>query len=156
MRRFLMKRFVIIALVLTAGVFFGLTGCGSKIGGTVEGETFTTEGWVDDNTFRIAAAGVPMKTMTNIVQRKESSKRAAILNAQYQVIEKFKGSKIEGASGMENFEMTGIAIAQELKAVSKGGSVKKVTWDDQQNCEVIYEVYAKGLKKKAAAAEWKD
>ena len=92
----------------------------SKIGGTVEGETFTTEGWIDDDTFRIAAAGVPTKTLTNKVQRKEASKRAAILNAQYQVIEKFKGSKIEGASGMENFEMTGIAVAQELKAVCKG------------------------------------
>jgi hypothetical protein len=57
---------------------------------------------------------------------------------------------------MENFEMTGIAIAQELRAVSKGGSVKKVTYDEEDNCEVIYEVYGKGLKKKAAAAEWKD
>jgi hypothetical protein len=150
-----MKKFLILALILSAGFVFTLTSCGgSKIGGTVEGETFTTEGWIDDETFRIAAAGVPTKTLTNVVQRKEASKRAAILNAQYQVIEKFKGSKIEGASGMENFEMTGIAVAQELKAVSKGGSVKKVTWDEEQNCEVIYEVHAKGLKKKVSAAKW--
>jgi hypothetical protein len=152
-----MKKLLIFALILSAGfVFvFTLTSCSSqKIGGTVEGETFTTEGWIDDETFRIAAAGVPTKTLTNVVQRKEASKRAAILNAQYQVIEKFKGSKIEGASGMENFEMTGIAVAQELKAISKGGSVKKVTWDEEQNCEVIYEVHAKGLKKKVSAAKW--
>ena len=57
---------------------------------------------------------------------------------------------------MENFEMTGIAIAQELRAVSKGGSVKKVTYDEEDNCEVIYEVYTKGLKKKVAAAQWRD
>ena len=151
-----MKRFFIFTLVFAAAVLLGLTSCGSKIGGTVEGETFTTEGWVDNDTFRIAAAGVPMKTMTNKVQRRESSKRAAILNAQYQVIEKFKGSKIEGASGMENFEMTGIAIAQELKAVTKGGSVKKVTWDAEDNCEIVYEVRGKDLKKKVGAAEWKD
>jgi len=152
-----MKKLLIFALILSAGfVFtFTLTSCSSqKIGGTVEGETFTTEGWIDDETFRIAAAGVPTKTLTNIVQRKEAGKRAAILNAQYQVIEKFKGSKIEGAAGMENFEMTGIAVAQELKAIAKGGSVKKVTWDEEQNCEVIYEVHAKGLKKKVSAAKW--
>lgn len=151
-----MKKIFFIVLIISVGVLVAFTSCSSKIGGTVEGETFTTEGWVDNDTFRIAAAGVPTKTLTNIVQRKESAKRAAILNAQYQVIEKFKGSKIEGASGMENFEMTGIAIAQELKAVSKGGSVKKVTYDEEQNCEIVYEVRAKGLKKKAAAAEWKD
>ncbi len=152
-----MKKNVLFAIALSAGILIALTSCsGSKIGGTVQGETYTTEGWIDDNTFRIAAAGVAKRDLTNKVARRESSKRAAILNAQYQVIEKFKGSKIEGASGMENFEMTGIAIAQELRAISKGGSVKKVTYDDEDNCEVIYEVYAKNLKKKAASAEWKD
>jgi len=150
-----MKKLLIFALIVSAAFMVALTSCsGKKIGGTVEGETFTTEGWIDDNTYRIAAAGVPLKTLENVVQRKESSKRAAILNAQYQVIEKFKGSKIEGASGMENFEMTGIAVAQELRSITKGGSVKKVTWDDEQNCEIIYEVYAKGLKNKVSAAKW--
>ncbi|HOT43314.1 MAG TPA: hypothetical protein PLM53_00735 [Spirochaetota bacterium] len=150
-----MKRFIIFALILTAGLLMALTSCSSKkIGGTVEGESYTMEGWIDDDTYQLAAAGVPTKTLTNVVQRKEASKRAAILNAQYQVIEKFKGSKIEGASGMENFEMTGIAVAQELKAIAKGGSVKKVTWDEEQNCEIIYVVHAKGLKKKVSAAKW--
>lgn len=150
-----MKKLVIFALILVTGIALTMTSCaGKKIGGTVEGETYTTEGWIDDDTFQLAAAGVPTKTLTNVVQRKESSKRAAILNAQYQIIEKFKGSKIEGAAGMENFEMTGIAVAQELKAIAKGGSVKKVTWDEEQNCEIIYVVHAKGLKKKVSAAKW--
>ncbi len=63
-----------------------------------------------------------LKTKT---ARRESAKRAAILNAQYQVLEKFKGSKIEGAAGMSDFENTGIAIAQEIQGVVKGGSVIK-------------------------------
>jgi hypothetical protein len=150
-----MKKFFIIGLILSAGAIITLASCGGpKIGGTVQGETFTTEGWVDDDTFRLAAAGVPTKTLTNPVQRKESSKRAAILNAQYQIIEKFKGSAVKGAAGMENFESTGIAVAQELEAFTKGGSVKKVTWDEEQNCEIIYEVHAKGLKKKVSSANW--
>jgi len=83
------------ALILTTGIAMTLTSCaGKKIGGTVEGETYTTEGWIDDDTFQLAAAGVATKTLTNIVQRKESSKRAAILNAQYQVIEKFKDPRL--------------------------------------------------------------
>jgi hypothetical protein len=150
-----MKKLFIFALILTAGIVFTLTSCASqKLGGTVEGETFKTEGWIDDDTYQIATAGVATKTLTNIVQRKQSAQRAAILNAQFQVIEKFKGSSIKGVSGMENYESTGIAVAQELQAITKGGSVKSVKWDDEQNCEIIYEVHAKGLKKKVSAAKW--
>ena len=152
-----MKKLLIFALIISAGVVIGLTSCGGagKIGGTVEGESIKTEGWIDDDTFQISAAGVPTQTLTNVVQRKESAKRSAILNAWYQVIEKFVGSKIEGAAGMKDFELTGIAVSQELKSIVKGGSAKKVTWDDDQNCEVIFEVKAKGLKRKVTAGDFK-
>jgi hypothetical protein len=150
-----MKKFIALAMIFSVGLLFAFTSCGGgKIGGTVQGETFKTEGWLDDNTYRLAAAGVPTKTLTNKVQRRESATRAAILNAQYQILEKFKGSKLEGAAGMSNFETTGIAIAQEVQGVVKGGSVQSVTYDAEDNCEIIYEVKAKGLKKKVSAAQW--
>jgi len=150
-----MKKLIAIALVLTVGIVFTACGGGSKIGGTVKGKTFKTEGWVNKNTFRLAAAGAPKRTLTNKIARRESSKRAAILNAQYQVLEKFKGAKLEGATGMSDFEMTGIAIAQEVQGVVKGGSVQSVTYDAEDNCEIIYEVKAQGLQKKVSAASWK-
>ncbi|MCL2155084.1 MAG: hypothetical protein FWH53_05410 [Leptospirales bacterium] len=151
-----MKKLFLIGLTISIGIAFALTSCGgSKIGGTVEGKTYKTEGWIDDDTYRIAAAGVPNSKLSNQVQRRESAKRAAILNAQYQVLEKFKGSSIEGAAGMSDFESSGIAIAQEVSGVVKGGSVVSATYDDDDNCEVIYEVKAKGLKKKVGAADWK-
>ncbi len=151
-----MKKALMIGIALTVALSFVFTSCtGSKPGGTVKGETFKNEQWVDNDTYRIAAAGIAKKTLTNKIQRRESAKRAAVLNAQYQVLEKFKGSKIEGASGMSDFEMTGIAIAQEVQGVIKGGSVQSFTYDEEDNCEVIYEVKAKDLKKKVQAAEWK-
>ena len=151
-----MKKLFLIGLTISMGLAFALTSCGgSKIGGMVEGETFKNEGWLNDDTYRIAASGVPNSRLTNKIQRRESAKRAAILNAQYQVLEKFKGSKIEGAAGMSDFESSGIAIAQEVSGMVKGGSVVTATYDDQDNCEIIYEVKAKGLKKKVSAAEWK-
>jgi len=150
-----MKKLLFVSFLLVVGISFSLTSCGSRIGGTVEGDSYTTEGWINENTYRLAAVGVPNRKLTNIVARKASAKRAAILNAQYQVLEKFKGSKIEGAAGMSDFENTGIAIAQEVNGIVKGGSVKKVTYDKDQNCEIIYEVKAKGLKKKVSAASWK-
>lgn len=148
-----MKKLFLMTLVLAMGLVF--TSCGGgKIGGTVQGDTFKGEKWVDDNTFQLAASGVANSKLKNKVQRRESAKRAAILNAQYQVLEKFKGSKIEGAAGMSDFESTGIAIAQEIQGVVKGGSVKSFTYDEEDNCEIIYEVKAKGLKKKVQAADW--
>jgi len=148
------------ALVLSMGLTFTFTGCGSgKIGGMVEGKEIKGEQWVDENTFRLAVSGAANSkipnTPENKVRRQESAKRAAILNAHYQVLEKFKGSAIEGAAGMSDFESTGIAIAQEVQGFSKGGSVKSATYDQYDNCEIIYEVKAKGLKKKVEAAEWK-
>ncbi|MCL1832938.1 MAG: hypothetical protein FWG49_00390 [Leptospirales bacterium] len=151
-----MKKLFLIGLALSMGAVFTLTSCGEKkLGGTVEGETYTTEKWVDENTYQIAASGVSNSKLSNKIQRRESAKRAAILNAQYQVLEKFKGSTIEGAAGMSDFESTGIAIAQEVSGYVKGGSVKKATYDEEDNCEIIYEVKAKGLKKKVEAASWK-
>jgi hypothetical protein len=82
-----MKKFIALAMIFSVGLLFAFTSCGGgKIGGTVQGETFKTEGWLDDNTYRLAAACVPTKTITNKFQRRESSKRAAIINAQYQIL----------------------------------------------------------------------
>ena len=149
-----MNRSLTLKLFFMVAFLIPLFSCGGGIGGQVEGDSYQTEGWIDDDTYRLAAAGVPNKSLSNKVQRRESSKRAAILNAQYQVLEKFKGSKIEGASGVSDFESSGMAIAQEVKGVVKGGSVVKATFDEEDNCEVIYEVYARGLKNKVSAAEW--
>jgi hypothetical protein len=152
-----MKKLFLLGLVVSMGLVVALTSCGGggKIGGVVQGETFKNEGWVDKDTYRIAAAGVSNSKLTNKIQRRESAKRAAILNAQYQVLEKFKGSTIEGAAGMSDFESTGIAVAQEVQGFIKGGSVLSATYDDEDNCEVIYEVKGKDLKKKASTANWK-
>jgi len=151
-----MKKSIIMGLIFLLALTMSFSSCRKGgLGGQVKGESFVTEGWVDENTFRIAAAGVATRTLSNKIARRESAKRAAILNAQYQILEKFKGSRIEGAAGMSNFEMTGIAIAQEVKGITKGGSVKKATYDADDNCEIIYEVRAKKLKNKVGAADWK-
>lgn len=150
-----MKKFLAIAMMFMFGIALSVTSCSTTgVQHTIDGKEYVTEGWVDDDTFQLQAAGVPTKTLTNKVARREASKRAAILNAQYQMIEKFKGSQIEGAAGMQNFEMTGIAVAQQLKAFAKGGSVRSVVWDDEDNCSLIYVVRQKNLKKMAQSAKW--
>jgi len=154
-----MKKLFMMALVLLMGLAFAFTSCaGGKIG-SMEGEKFKSSRWVDDNTFQITGTGAPKATIEKTPDKKQirraSARRAAILDAQYQVLEKFKGSAIEGAAGMSDFESTGIAIAQEVQGFSKGGSVESETFDQFDNCEIVYQVQAKDLKKKVQAAEWK-
>lgn len=152
---YVMNKIHVFLLIGIAALTVGFTACSGSMGGQVKGKSYITEGWVDDNTFRIVTMGVPKKTLTNQIARRESAKEAAILNAQKNILAKFKGAKVGAASGMQDFEMTGVAVSQEVEGVIKGGSVRKVTYDADDNCEIIYEVKARGLKKKVAAADWK-
>jgi len=151
-----MKKSLIFALIFTIGVAFTLTSCtGGSLGGTIEGKSYKTEGWIDDNTFRTIGMGAPAKDETDPFVRKAMSKEAATIDAQVKIIEKFTGAKVQGAAGVKNFRLTGFAAAKEIEGAIKGGSVYKVKWDEGQNCEVVYEVKAKGLKKKVQSADIK-
>ena len=65
-----------------------LSGCAG--GGMVQDVSYGTDGWIDSDTYRIAAVGVPNHRITDIEDKRMSAKRAAILNAQYMISERFK------------------------------------------------------------------
>jgi hypothetical protein len=146
-----MKKNLVLILALSLGLAFSFISYAQGMGGGVEGKDRATEGWIDKDTFRIAASGVPIMGTTEKTKRQESAKRAAILNAQYRILEKFKGSRIEGAAGKSDFGMTGTAVAQEVKGTIRGGHVVSEKYDAEDICEIIYEVKAKDLKNKVEA-----
>lgn len=138
---------LISAIALASGLF--MIGCGGAgLDQQIEGKSYRTEGWIDPHTFRTTAMGVPKSGEQNTTKRKIQAKEAAILMAQKTILEKFKGARLKGASGAADGELTGIAIAKEFGGMVKGGSVVKVTYNDSQEAEVVYEVRAKNLKKK--------
>ena len=142
-------------LMLVAAVFaFAgmLISCGDKTGGQVKGEEFKTERWVDNDTYITTATGVPKEGLTKKVQRRGTARESAVLVAQAHVIEKFKGAKVEGASGTSDYASTGFAASKEFAGIVKGGSVIRETYDDEDNCEVVYEIKSKGLKKQLQGA----
>lgn len=140
-----MKKLLIAGLVIISAASF--ISCGGAKKSQIKGESFITEGWVDENTFRVTAMGVPKAGLTNIVQRKVTAKESALIMAQKRVIEKFVGARIEGASGSADAASTGIAVKKEFSGVVRGGTIVKVTYDEQQNCEIVYQVEKKGLKR---------
>ena len=133
-------------------IFASLFVCGgastrSQLKGDVE--NYETEGWLDDNTFQVRALGAPNPSAKGFVRRRTQSEEAALLSAQKRVIELLVGAKIAGASGSESGESTGIAITKEFEGVVKGGAIKRKSFDADDNCEIVYRIHAKGLKKMA-------
>ncbi len=141
-----MRKIFSLLLLFSVAVVFSACGGGS-MGGQVKGESFTTEGWIDDNTFQVVEVGAPKKGLENKIQRRATAKQAAEIMAQARIIEKFKGARLEGAAGAADYELTGIAVSKEFDGIVKGGSIVKSTFDDDDNCEIVYRVSAKNLKK---------
>ncbi len=143
------------ALLVMVAALVCLASCSSKnIDGSNDHGFSRSDGWVNDNTFMIAAGGVPTRTIMDIKKREQNSLRAAIINARHHVIERFKAYGGKDSADVENFEMTGNAVAQELRGIVERGSVHNPTWDKDQNCSIYYRVTAPGLKKKVAIAKW--
>lgn len=141
-----MKKIFTLALVVVATVAFVSCG-GASRGGMVKGESFISEGWVSPDIFRVTATGVPKPGLTNKIQRRGTSKEAALIMAQKRIIEKFVGARLEGAAGAADYASTGIAVAKEFGGLVKGGTIVKETYDDDDNCEIVYQIEKKNLKK---------
>ncbi|MCP4135821.1 MAG: hypothetical protein GY754_32940 [bacterium] len=118
------------------------------------GEVTVTDGWFNKDTFRWRGTGIPKQGITDITKRKETAKNAAVLNAQYIILEKFKGTRIEGAGSMitEEWDSMYREVGNEVKKIVKNGKVIKETYDKDQNCVVVYEVSSPKLKKKVLAS----
>jgi hypothetical protein len=142
---FLMKKILLSLLVLAVAVSLG--SCGKTMGGEVKGESFITEGWVTPDIFRVTSTGVPKPGLTNKIQRRGTAKEAALIMAQKRIIEKFVGARLEGAAGAADYASTGIAVAKEFGGLVKGGTIVKATYDKDDNCELVYQIERKGLKR---------
>ena len=116
-----------------------------------ETESFRTEGWLDGDTFQVRALGAANPKLKRFVQRRTASEEAALLAAQKRAIELMIGSKIKGASGSQSGELTGLVITKEFEGRIKGGAIVKKTFNEDDDCELVWRIHRKGLKKEAEA-----
>ncbi len=108
-----------------------VAGCG----GQVRYDQYATKGWIDNNTYYITAAGVPNSKLVTKIERRDSAKRASILNAQYQISEEFRGETIAGNS--VDFSRVDAILT---------GSVMSATYDEEDNCEINYQIQCTGFR----------
>ncbi len=142
-----MIRIFSLCLILAVAVAFAACKSSSSMGGEVKGDSFKSEGWISPDIFRVTAPGVPKEGLQNKVQRRGTAKQAALIMAQSRIIEKFVGARLEGAAGAADYASTGIAVSKEFGGLVKGGTIVQATYDDDDNCEIVYEVQKKNLRK---------
>lgn len=112
------------ALLVIIVLFFAMTGCDQDIV-TSPGpkEALISQGFVDDNTYRVVCRGYPIEGLKGI-QQAESSKRAALLNA-YFIIQ---------------------GVFNESVAPDKDGKAEKIEYMSD-HAVLHYVVKKRGLKK---------
>jgi hypothetical protein len=146
-------------ILLVTSALFVAPNCQRFITKSVEEQG--KQGWIDGDTYRLMAVGVFNSRMKDIEDKKTSAKRFAILNAQYQIAEKFKGMLIKGATGIipdeeyrKELEKQNEKDLNDIKNSIKNGKIIKETYDAEQNCEILYEVRMKDLKRKVSKTYW--
>ena len=121
-----------------------LVSCKSGGKSIVQKDVWHTEGWYDEDTYRIYSSGMPKDGLTNKIQRKGTARESAILLAQKNIMEKFKPVRSEACA---DYSLDNYTVSKELAGIIKGGTIIAERFDDEENCEIMYEVKSKGLKK---------
>lgn len=116
-----------------------------RTGSAVNNEIWLKEGWIDNSTYRILATGKAEKRFSSIDLKKASAKRNAVINAQYQMLERFKPPT---KAACADYEMPDYQVIREINVLVKSGTVKSERYNADYSCEIVYEVKAAGFKQK--------
>ncbi len=136
--------------LLIAGIAAGLlAGCGggSKAikGGELKQSIDVAENAGDYiEVMGIGAADPAMKTAT---QRKASSRNAAIVDAEFQMVKKLKGVQVEGGVTIEKAMETDSKITTKVNDMVKGMEQTKIEWTNDDGCVVTMRLGKKTVEK---------
>jgi len=123
-------------LALTAAVFAVAGGCGARTSMMKNGElNQTIEAPKGDGDY-IEAMGIGATDpgLANATQRKATSRNAAMVDAQYQLVAKIKGVTIEGGITVERAMETSSRITASVNNMVKGAEVTRLEWANDDGC----------------------
>jgi hypothetical protein len=106
--------------------------------------------WVEEGITRDAVyargIGAADQTLENKTQRMATSRNAAIVNAQYNLLSMVKGVELEGGITVEKAIETDSLLATKIDAVIKGAQVVRTEWTADDGCVVILKLPKSMLK----------
>jgi len=141
-------RFKVLALVALACVVF--YACATK-----EGKSAVTKGeiereWVEqgitDNYVFARGIGAADQKMENKTQKMATSRNAAIVNAQYNMLSVIKGVKLEGGINVSKAMETDSVLSTKVNDAIKGALVVRSEWTADDGCVVSLRISKKALK----------
>ncbi len=129
------KAFFIIAVGLLAAA------CSSSPDkGTVSKTGEIEREWVEQGVTKhyifARGLGAADQTMDNKTQRMATSRNAAIVNAQYNMLSLIKGVTLEGGVTVEKALETDSVLATKINAVIKGAQIVRTEWTSDDGCVV--------------------
>ena len=139
-----MKRFL---LVVSTGLV--LAGCGGSNKSYVKkGELDKTLDQQAINKSYLEAVGIGAadSTLTNSTQRKATSRNAAVVAAQYEMLSMVKGLDLEGGIRVEKAVETDSVLQTKIDAAIKGAEIVKSEWTNDDGCVVTLRLDKKRLQ----------
>lgn len=122
----------------------------SAMKGTVSDEGEIEREWVEEGITKkyIFARGIggADPTLENKTQRMATSRNAAIVNAQYNMLSFIKGVRLEGGITVEKAIETDSLLATKIDEVIKGAQVVRTEWASDDGCVVVLRLPKKALK----------
>jgi len=126
-----------------------LAGCGPKNNTYVKkGEISQTINQDEEKKHYIETIGIGAadSTLTNSTQRKATSRDAAIVQAQYEMLSIIKGLELEGGITVQKAMETDSQIETNMKATIKGADIVKTEWTNDDGCVVTLRLNKKHLE----------
>jgi hypothetical protein len=152
-RRFALRKLFILTGAVTIGA---LAGCSSGKSYVKSGEIQKTivQEPEQKRYFETIGIGAADSTLNNTTQRKATSRDAAIVQAQYEMLSIIKGVQLEGGITVQKAMETDSHLETSIKEMIKGAEIVKTEWTNDDGCVVTLRLDKKklqetGLKLKA-------
>jgi hypothetical protein len=122
-----------------------LLGCAIVFSGCSGGSDYVRKGQIQDTIVQnpdqkrfveTIGIGAADSTLTNVTQRKATSRDAAIVQAQYEMLSIIKGLQLEGGVTVQKAMETDSRIETTVKDMIKGAEILKSEWTEDDGCVV--------------------
>ncbi len=134
-------------LIVACGALL-LAGCGGQKEYVKKGELSKTleQEAVQKKVIESIGIGAADAKLENSTQRKATSRNAAIVAAQYEMLSMVKGVELEGGIRVEKAMETDSVLQTKIDAAIKGAEIVKTEWTNDDGCLVTLRLDKKRLQ----------
>jgi len=123
-------------------------GCGGKSSYVKKGEIQQTleQEAITKRYLESIGIGAADSALENMTQRRATSRNAAIVAAQYEMLSMVKGIELEGGIRVEKAVETDSVLQTKIDAAIKGAEIVKTEWTNDDGCVVTVRLARKRLE----------